>query len=124
MKLVIISVPSNVSINDIQAACAEFADVLELPDLNLKVNVLEDGDLEIKSTNEIVTPIIEKITQMCRHPNDLVTVANFWRLISTGEINKGMLQTIVAHRNASKAYLKQKKLDCFLALFDDALKRM
>ena len=63
MKLVIISVPSNVSINDIQAACAEFADVLELP--NLKVNVLEEGDLEIKSANEIVTPIIDKIAQNC-----------------------------------------------------------
>lgn len=122
MKLIIISVPNNVDINDIRSACAEFADVLELP--NLKVNVLEEGDLEIKSANEIVTPIIDKIAQMCRHPNDLVTVANFWKLISTGEINKGMLQNIVAHRNASKAYLKQKKLDCFLALFDDALKRM
>ena len=122
MKLVIISVPNNVDINDIRTACAEFADTLELP--NLKVNVLEEGDIEIKSANEIVTPIIEKIVQMCKHPNDLVTVANFWRLISTGEINKGMLQNIVAHRNASKAYLKQKRLDCFLALFDDALRRM
>ena len=122
MKLIIISVPSNVDINDIKTACTEFADVLELPEL--KVNILEEGDIEIKSANEIVTPIIDKIAQMCRHPNDLVTVANFWRLISTGEINKGMLQNIVAHRNATKAYLKQKKLDCFLALFDDALKRM
>ena len=122
MKLVIISVPSNVSLDEIKSACAEFADVLELP--NLKVNVLEEGDLEIKSANEIVTPIIDKIAQMCSHPNNLVTVANFWRLISTGEINKDMLQNIVTHRNASKAYLKQKKLDCFLALFDDALKRM
>lgn len=122
MKLIIISVPSNVDINDIKSACAEFADVLELP--NLKVNVLEEGDLEIKSANEIVTPIVDKITQMCSHPNNLVTVANFWRLISTGEINKGMLQNLTAHRNATKAYLKQKKLDCFLALFDDALKRM
>ena len=122
MKLVIISVPNNVSTLDIHAACTEFADVLELP--NLKVNILEEGDIEIKPANEIVTPIIDKIAQMCSHPNNLVTVANFWRLISTGEINKGMLQNIVAHRNASKAYLKQKKLDCFLALFDDALKRM
>lgn len=122
MKLVIISVPNNVDINDIKTACVEFADTLELP--NLKVNILEEGDIEIKSANEIVTPIIDKIAQMCKHPNDLVTVANFWRLISTGEINKGMLQNIVAHRNASKAYLKQKRLDCFLALFDDALRRM
>ena len=122
MKLVIISVPNNVDVNDIKAACVEFADTLELP--NLKVNILEEGDIEIKSANEIVTPIIDKIAQMCKHPNDLVTVANFWRLISTGEINKGMLQSIVAHRNASKAYLKQKRLDCFLALFDDALRRM
>ena len=122
MKLVIISVPNNASIDDIRTACSEFADVLELS--NLKVNVLDEGDLEIKSANEIVTPIIDRIAQMCRHPNDLVTVANFWRLISTGEIDKGMLQNIVAHRNASKAYLKQKKLDCFLALFDDALKCM
>ena len=122
MKLVIISVPHNVDVNDIKTACVEFADTLELP--NLKVNILEEGDIEIKSANEIVTPIIEKIVQMCKHPNDLVTVANFWRLISTGEINKSMLQNIVAHRNASKAYLKQKRLDCFLALFDDALRRM
>jgi hypothetical protein len=122
MKLVIISVPNNASIDDIQAACAEFADVLELP--NLKVNVLEEGDIQIQSSTEIVNPIIDRITSMCKHPNDLVTVANFWRLISTGEINKGMLQNVVAHRNATKAYLRQKKLDCFLALFDDALKRM
>ena len=122
MKLVIISVPNNVDINDIRSACAEFADVLELP--NLKVNVLEEGDIQIQSATEIVNPIIDRNTSMCKHPNNLVTVANFWRLISTGEINKGMLQNIVAHRNASKAYLKQKKLECFLALFDDALKRM
>ena len=122
MKLVIISVPSNASIDDIKVACTEFADSLELPDL--KVNILEDADLEIKPASEIVIPIIDKIVQMCTHPSNLVTVANFWRLISTGEINKGMLQNIVAHRNASKAYLKQKKWDCFLALFDDALKRM
>lgn len=122
MKLVIISVPSNASIDDIKVACTEFADSLELPDL--KVNVLEEADLKIKPASEIVIPIIDKIVQMCSHPSNLVTVANFWRLISTGEINKGMLQNIVAHRNASKAYLKQKRWDCFLALFDDALKRM
>ena len=112
----------NVSTFDIHTACTEFAGVLELP--NLKINILEEGDIEIKPANEIVTPIIDKIAQMCNHPNDLVTVANFWKLISTAEINKGMLQKLVAHRNATKAYLKQKKLDCFLALFDDALKRM
>ena len=122
MKLVIISVPNNASIDDIKVACTEFADSLELPDL--KVNILEESDLEIKSANEIVIPLIDKVVQMCLHPSNLVTVANFWRLISTGEINKCMLQNIVAHRNASKAYLKQKRWDCFLALFDDALKRM
>lgn len=122
MKIVIISVPSNVSINDIEEATSEFANVLELP--TIKVNVLEEGDLQIQSATEIVNPIIDKITSMCKHPNDLVTVANFWRLISTGEINKGVLQKLVAHRTATKAYLKQQKLDCFLALFDDALKRM
>lgn len=122
MKIVIISVPSNVSINDIEKATSEFTNVLELP--TIKVNVLEEGDLQIQSATEIVNPIIDKIVSMCKHPNDLVTVANFWRLISTGEINKGVLQKLVAHRTATKAYLKQQKLDCFLALFDDALKRM
>lgn len=122
MKLVIISVPNNVSIDDIREAASEFANVLEIP--TIKVNVLEEGDIQIQSSTEIVNPIIDRITSMCKHPNDLVTVANFWRLISTGEINKGALQKLVAHRNATKAYLKQQKLDCFLALFDDALKRM
>ena len=122
MKLVIISVPNNVSVDDIREAASEFANVLEIP--AIKVNVLEEGDIQIQSSTEIVNPIIDRITSMCKHPNDLVTVANFWRLISTGEINKSALQKLVAHRNATKAYLKQQKLDCFLALFDDALKRM
>jgi hypothetical protein len=122
MKLVIISVPNNVSVDDIREAASEFANVLEIP--AIKVNVLEEGDIQIQSSTEIVNPIIDRIISMCKHPNDLVTVANFWRLISTGEINKGALQKLVAHRKATKAYLKQQKLDCFLALFDDALKRM
>ena len=122
MKLVIISVPNNISLNEIKEAAAEFASALELT--TMKVNVLEEGDIQVQSATEIVNPIIDKIITMCKHPNDLVTVANFWRLISTAEINKGMLQKLAAHRTATKAYLKQKKLDCFLALFDDALKRM
>lgn len=122
MKIVIISVPNNVSHDDIKQACAEFADVLELP--TLKVNVLDEADIQVESATDIVTPIINSIYGKCNHPNNLVSVANFWRLVSTGEINKGMLQTLATHRNATKAYLKQKKLDCFLALFDDALKRM
>lgn len=122
MKLIIISVPNNIDFNDIKRACTEFADVLELP--NLKVNILEEGDIQIQSAAEIVNPIIDQIVTMCKHPNNLVTVANFWRLISTAEINKGMLQTLAVHRTATKAYLKEQKLDCFLALFDDALKRM
>lgn len=122
MKLVIISIPNNVDHNDIKQACAEFADVLELP--TLKVNVLDETDIKVESAADIVTPIINGIYSKCSHPNNLVSVANFWRLVSTGEINKGMLQTLATHRNATKAYLKQKKLDFFLALFDDALKRM
>lgn len=122
MKLVIISVPNNVSHDDIKQACAEFADVLELP--TLKVNVLDEADIKVESATDIVMPIINAIYGKCNHPNNLVSVANFWRLVSTGEINKSMLQTLATHRNATKAYLKQKKLDCFLALFDDALKRM
>lgn len=122
MKLVIISVPNNIDENDIKQACAEFAEVLELP--TLKVNVLDEADIQVQSANDIVNPIINSIVDHCVHPNQLITVANFWRLVSTGEVNKAMLQTLAAHRNATKANLKQRKLECFLALFDDALKRM
>lgn len=122
MKLVIISVPNNIDESDIKQACAEFAEVLEIP--TLKVNVLDEADIEIQSASDIVQPIINAIIDHCNHPNQLITVANFWRLVSTGEVNKAMLQTLAAHRTATKAYLKQHKSDCFLALFDDALKRM
>lgn len=122
MKLVIISVPNNVDRDDIKRACAEFADVLELP--TLKVNVLDEADIRVESANELVVPIINTIYGKCNHPNNLVSVANFWRLVSTGEINKGMLQTLATHRNATKAYLKQKQLERFLELFDAALKQM
>lgn len=122
MKLIIISVPNNIDDNDIKQACAEFAEVLELP--TLKVNVLDEADIEIQSASDIIQPIVNSIIDHCNHPNQLITVANFWRLVSTGEVNKTMLQTLAAHRTATKAYLKQRKSDCFLALFDDALKRM
>ena len=122
MKLVIISVPNNIDNNDIEQACAEFAEVLELP--TLKINVLDEADIEIQSASDTVQPIINTIIDHCNHPNQLITVANFWRLVSTGEVNKAMLQTLAAHRNATKAHLNRKKLECFLALFDDALRRM
>ena len=108
MKLILISVPSTVSHDDIKQACAEFADALELP--TLKVNVLDEADIQVESATDIVTPIINSIYGKCNHPNNLVSVANFWRLVSTGEINKDMLQTLATHRNATKVYLKQKKL--------------
>ena len=122
MKLVIISVPNITDTNDIRHACTEFAEALELSDI--KVNILEEADIQVQSASDIVTPIIDIIVDHCNHPNQLISVANFWKLVSTGEINKAMLQQLAAHRNATKAHLKQRKLDCFLALFDDALKRM
>lgn len=122
MKLVIISVPNIIDTDDIRHACTEFAEALELSDI--KVNILEEADIQVQSASDIVTPIIDVIVDHCNHPNQLISVANFWRLVSTGEINKAMLQQLAAHRNATKAHLKQRKLDCFLALFDDALKRM
>ena len=122
MKLVIISVPNNVSIEEIKEAAVAFGDALEMP--TVKVNVLNEADIEVRSSSEIVNPIIDKIIQKCAHPNNLIAVANFWRSVSTGEIDKNMLLQLSAHRTATKAYLKQKKSDCFFALFDDALKRM
>lgn len=122
MKLVIISVPNNLSCDDIKEAAREFAEVLELP--TIKVNVLDEADIQVESATETIVPIINAIYGKCNHPNQLTAIANFWRLVSTGEINKAMLQTLAVHRNATKQYLKQKQLDCFLALFDDALKRM
>lgn len=122
MKLVIISVPNNVDKNDIRRGCAEFAECLELP--TIKVNILDESDIQVESAANIVSPIIETICTKCVNQDQLMTVANFWRLVSTGEINKAMLQTLAAHRNATKAHLNRKKLDCFLALFDDALRRM
>lgn len=122
MKLVIIPVPSDIDINDIRQAAAEFAECIELP--TLKVNILEEGDIQIESASEIIKPIVANICAKCINPNPLFTVANFWRLISTGDISKGDLEKLMAHRNATKAYLKNRKMECFLALFDDALKRM
>ena len=122
MKLVIISVPNNVDENDIRRGCAEFAECLELP--TIKVNVLDEGDIQVENAASIVSPIVETICAKCVNQDQLITGANFWRLVSTGEINKAMLQTLAAHRNATKAHLNRKKLECFLALFDDALRRM
>lgn len=122
MKLVIISVPTNIDVNDIRHAATEFAECLELP--SLKVNILDEADIKVESANDIVAPIIDAINDHCNHPNQLITVANFWRLVSIGEVNKAMLQTLAVHRNATKAYLKNKNLEYLLTLFDDALKRM
>ena len=122
MKLVIISVPSDISDDGIRCACTEFAETLMLTEI--RVNVLEESDIQVESISAKINPIISNICAKCVNPNPLYTVANFWRLISIGEISKGDLETLMAHRNATKAWLKNKKLECFLSLFDDALKRM
>lgn len=122
MKLVIISVPNNIDVNDIRHACTEFAETLALSEI--KVNVLDESDIKVESAQQIITPILKGIIDNCVNPNPLYTVANFWRLVSTGQISKGTLEKLMIHRNATKAYLKSKKLECFLSLFDDALKRM
>ena len=122
MKLVIISVPNNIDVNDIRHACTEFAETLALSEI--KVNVLDESDIKVESAQQIITPILKSIIDNCVNPNPLYTVANFWRLVSTGQISKGTLEKLMIHRNATKAYLKSKKLECFLSLFDDALKRM
>ena len=122
MKLIIISVPNDVSESEIKAACAEFADTIGLSEL--KVNVLDESDIQVESAQQTITPILKNIIDNCVNPNQLFTVANFWRLVSTGQISKGALEKLMVHRNATKAYLKSKKLECFLQLFDDALKRM
>ena len=122
MKLIIISVPNDIDVNDIRHACTEFAETLALSEI--KVNVLDESDIKVESAQQIVTPILKNIIDNCANPNPLYTVANFWRLVSTGQISKGTLEKLIVHRNATKAYLKNKKLECFLSLFDDALKRM
>ena len=122
MKLVIISVPNNIDVNDIRHACTEFAETLALSEI--KVNVLDESDIKVESAQQIITPILKSIIDNCVNPNPLYTVANFWRLVSTGQISKATLEKLMIHRNATKAYLKSKKLECFLSLFDDALKRM
>ena len=122
MKLVIISVPNNIDVNDIRHACTEFAETLALSEI--KVNVLDESDIKVESAQQIITPILKSIIDNCVNPNPLYTVANFWRLVSTGQISKGTLEKLMIHRNATKAYLKSKKLECFLSLFDDALKHM
>lgn len=122
MKLVIISMPNNIDINDIKAAAKEFADVLELP--AIKVNILEEGDIEIKSASEIVNPIVDGILRDCDSHNPFVMMANFWNLISNGHIDKAKLQTLIAHRNATKLRLKQRDKEQLLRLIDEALTQM
>lgn len=122
MKLVIISIPNNISEAEIKEGCAEFASVLELT--SIRVNVLEEGDLQVENPVAVVSSIIDSIFTRCMNQDPLITIANFWRCVSVGEITKAQLQKLITHRNATKAHLKAKKAECFLSLFDEALKQM
>ena len=122
MKLVIISVPNATHDDNIREACVSFAESLGLT--TVKVNILNESDIQVESAIVTIDPIVSNICAKCINPNPLVTVANFWRLISTGEISKKDLEILMKNNHATKAYLRNKKLECFFTLFDDALKRM
>lgn len=122
MKLVILSIPKNISDQEIKEALVDVCVQLEIP--TIKVNILEEKDIKLDDVNNIISKDVDTILRDCMNQDHLISVANFWRNISTGQINKQTLLTLTRNRTALKAYLQKKKAEYFLKLFDNALLMM
>lgn len=124
MKLVIISVPAMVNDNEIVEAASQFAAHLDMT--GLKCNILGKNEITIDNPSTTIHSLIKPIIQRCNDKNPTVIAANFWRMVSMGEIPKQTLLklTIGANRIIAKKYLASRNADCFLTLFDTALTMM
>lgn len=124
MKIVIISVPAIVSDSEIADAASQFAAHLDMT--GLKCNILGKNEITIDNPSTKIHSSIETIIQRCNHENPTVIVANFWRMISMGEIQKPTLLMLTQgiNRTITKKYLESRNTPCFLKLFDSALTLM
>lgn len=122
MKLVVLSIPNCVPDSEIKEGLTNFA--IQLDIASIKVNILEEKDIKIDSINSIIGKDIDEILKDCMNQDNLISIANFWRNVSTGKINKQLLLNLTKNRIALKAYLQKKNAEYFLKLFDTALLMM
>lgn len=124
MKIVIISVPAIVSDADIKEAATQFAATLDMS--GLKCNILGKDEITLENPTITVHTLLENIINRCKNDNPTVVIANFWRMVSMGEISKPSLLKLTTgvNRIITKRYLESKGVPCFIKLFDEALKMM
>ena len=124
MKIVIISVPAIVSDADIKEAAIQFAATLDMS--GLKCNILGKDEITLENPSTSIHTLLESIIGRCKNDNPTTVIANFWRMVSMGEISKQSLLKLTTgvNRVITKKYLDSKKYPCFLKLFDEALKMM
>lgn len=122
MKLVVLSIPNCVPDSEIKEGLTNFA--IQLDIASIKVNILEEKDIKIDSVNSIIGKDIDEILKDCMNQDNLISIANFWRNVSTGKINKQLLLNLTKNKIALRAYLQKKNAEYFLKLFDTALLMM
>ena len=124
MKIVIISVPAIVSDADINEAAIQFAATLDMS--GLKCNILGKNEITLENPSTSIHTALESIISRCINDNPTTIIANFWRMISMGEISKQALLKLTTgvNRVITKKYLDSKGVPCLLKLFDEALKMM
>lgn len=124
MKIVIISVPAIVSDTDIKEAAVQFAATLDMS--GLKCNILGKNEITLENPSTSIHTLLESIINRCKNDNPTVIIANFWRMVSMGEVSKATLVKLTTgvNRAISKRYLDSKGVTCFIKLFDEALKMM
>lgn len=122
MKLVVLSIPNCVPDSEIKEGLTNFA--IQLDIASIKVNILEEKDIKIDSINSIIGKDIDEILKDCMNQDNLISIANFWRNVSTGKINKQLLLNLTKNKIALRAYLQKKNAEYFLKLFDTALLMM
>lgn len=124
MKIVIISVPAIVSDADIKEAAIQFAATLDMS--GLKCNILGKDEITLENPSTSIHTLLESIISRCKNDNPTTIIANFWRMVSMGEISKQSLLKLTTgvNRVITKRYLDSKGVPCFLKLFDEALKMM
>ena len=124
MNLVIISVPAIVGDKEITEAATQFAATLDMS--GLKCNILGKNEIMLENPTTNIHTLLNTIVKKCHHTHQTVVIANFWRMVSMGEISKDTLLKLTTgiNRTITKKYLDTNGYPCFLRLFDDALKMM
>lgn len=126
MKIVVIQLPAILSDEEIREALQVMALHLPVPETamdQVNVNIINSFK-KLNPTSDVASKCDAILELCCDAQSNIATITNFWKNIANNKITKGQLLEIMRHPTVARIHLKKRNAECFLNLFETALKHL